>query len=226
MLRTFAVAAMFTLAASQAHAGMRVFQFEGHKVTDQQLLDFPCAPNCAPNPDLSLLMTVDLAFRWATWDGQGDSRDGYLVPWSGTRLDVNFGERSWSLDDFGGMNLNEFAHGLLSYVVGEGPLDTWFRVYARIPGVYARIPGAHSTYPEIALDGDGAVVVDQYGWHFFSSANRFNLKYDKLTAVPEPASWALMIAGLGVAGAMLRRSVFPSRRSGSATASLCEGAPR
>ena len=61
---------------------------------------------------------------------------------------------------------------------------------------------------------------DAIGWNITDKARVADYSKDTgqiahdLTAVPEPASWALFIAGFGVVGAMQRRS----RRSGYATA--------
>jgi hypothetical protein len=64
--------------------------------------------------------------------------------------------------------------------------------FAALDGIYANLDTSQLSYTKPSMiAGDG-----------YSIDGR---EHDTLTAVPEPASWALMIFGLGSVGGMMRR---------------------
>jgi len=119
-------------------------------------------------------------------------------------------------------NLTITAGGLHWYG-GDDILDGPWLVYGKgkildlltdlIPGDTDRAPGLISGN----LNGHAAIydARDYYGNQYETPGFTitWNLKgssFRKLGAVPEPASWALMLAGFGVTGAALRRRRLPS----------------
>lgn len=50
----------------------------------------------------------------------------------------------------------------------------------------------------------GSGTLNLYYWDSNNSDNFGDIRFD-ITAVPEPATWSMMIVGVGAAGGMLRR---------------------
>jgi len=73
-----------------------------------------------------------------------------------------------------------------------------------IPNPWIVTPDISETFRLVAFDADGNRANNSGG---------ISLSIERLVAVPEPASWALMIAGFGMVGAALRRSSGRTRRS-------------
>ena len=96
--------------------------------------------------------------------------------------------RHLGVADFGLLNIGGFAapYGALVGQIGAGP------------GSY-RLLGTSFTGPAWAT---GTLVL--YYWDTFTADNSNQVDVN-ITAVPEPATWGLMIAGFGLAGAALRR---------------------
>lgn len=87
--------------------------------------------------------------------------------------------------------------GNLSYYQGQGSFEI----------------GA-TTWPKLTyVSGRGVDLANQRGGRPFDSDYRIVITYDEVPAVPEPATWALMLAGFGMIGSAMRR-----RRVGFAAA--------
>ena len=61
---------------------------------------------------------------------------------------------------------------------------------------------AHAAYPLTFAAGDTVGFAVNYDGVYYNDSTAINVT---LTAVPEPASWALMIAGFGLVGVAARR---------------------
>lgn len=64
------------------------------------------------------------------------------------------------------------------------------------------------TYPQSVknfIDGHFSLLAYAVGGLSVTISGPAELSYTNMTAVPEPASWALLVAGLGLTGAALRR---------------------
>ncbi len=55
------------------------------------------------------------------------------------------------------------------------------------------------------FSGTGAVLTNGYSYAQIAPQNQATVAAGTVTAVPEPASWAMMIVGFGLAGSALRR---------------------
>jgi hypothetical protein len=66
------------------------------------------------------------------------------------------------------------------------------------------VPGAMEGWITMDSLHTSTISIDAPAGSFTSQSGEF-LGFAKTPAVPEPASWAMMIAGLGIAGAALRR---------------------
>lgn len=76
------------------------------------------------------------------------------------------------------------------------------------PSNYGQVCAEHWNVYHIPDAIDGILVADK--------PVSYTLRFDNLSAVPEPANWAMMIVGFGAVGAALRRS--RTRRSSTARA--------
>jgi hypothetical protein len=132
---------------------------------------------------------VDLDGQISSFDGEVSafagsfSGNSQVGPLSFTMADL-FG-LVWSMDDLIGDDVNGdieglgLSNGLASYLVGPGP--------------FAFCDGVQNC--SAASDGAGQTF----------SIEGLRVSLTPFPSVPEPSSWALMIAGFGIAGAVLRR---------------------
>lgn len=132
--------------------------------------------------DLDDLWSAGALPRWSNADGLTAPLFATGTDESGQAAGVQIGA------DFGLLNIDGFAapYGALVGQIGAGP------------GSY-RLLGTSFTGPAWAT---GTLVL--YYWDTFTADNSNQVDVN-ITAVPEPATWGLMIAGFGLAGAALRR---------------------
>ena len=145
---------------------------------------------------------------YVAWDRQdptitftfdGEKTFGSLVVW----LDDNHGGAGVTAPSA----LSALIGGVTysSYTIGA-PLDAGFD-YTQAYGDY--LPGGGTPYRlnlAGAVGSSVALTLTRGGqWTFVSEVEFFEREGGGVTAVPEPATWALMILGFGAAGAELRR---------------------
>jgi hypothetical protein len=132
--------------------------------------------------DIDDLWNAGALPRWSNADGLTGPRFATGSDESGQAAGVQIGQ------DFGLLNINGFLapYGALVGQIGVGP------------GSY-RILGTNFSGAAWAT---GTLTL--FYWDTFTADNTNSIDVD-VRAVPEPATWGLMIAGFGLAGAALRR---------------------
>lgn len=143
---------------------------------------------------------------WNWLDGSGFG-DGPALP----DLAINFAE-NWQLGSSSGWRNIGFAMstGVGHYASEVTPEPVQFQVSTSAGAASFTLPGAGRYWISISspspltywsiTEGPPAGYSDQYFGNVVAS-NRL----PDATAVPEPASWALLVAGFGLAGALQRR---------------------
>lgn len=138
--------------------------------------------------------------------------------------DWNYGNESWKVNKYltnhTGGSWNSFAHELLN-ANGQSSNDTDGLSFAQL-GDPLRPRGSDS-FAEIYIDElgardyllfeDGSVADGATAWFTYGltardpdNVNPFYLRQSEtLNAIPEPATWAMLILGFGFVGASLRR---------------------
>lgn len=118
----------------------------------------------------------------------------------------------------GTLNLSSIAAiGAISFVWGSIDSYNTLEVLDRVGGVLASYTGAHAavspsgnqtspfTNRVATLSFSGADQTNIGGLRLSSSSNAFEVANFSITAVPEPAAWAMLLIGFGFVGAFMRR---------------------
>jgi len=155
---------------------------------------------------------------WETW-GAATSPQVYL------RFDDwAYDLSSWAVNKYvtneSGHDWASFAHELLNAQKGSSPEDDGLSfaefgipTRPRDSDRFADITADELTYRDYLLFDNGAVANGDTVWFTYGltarrpdSTQPFFLRQSEfLTAVPEPATWTLLIGGFGLIGASLRR---------------------
>lgn len=145
-------------------------------------LAFTAGDEFALSAEVDDLWSAGALPRWSNADGLTGNRFATGSDESGQPAGTLIGA------DFGLLNIDGFAapYGALVGQIGAGP------------GSY-RLLGTNFAGPAWAT---GTLVL--FYWDTFTGDNTGSVDVT-ITAVPEPATWAIMIAGFGLAGAALRR---------------------
>lgn len=153
--------------------------------TGLSTLTFVAGEEFTLSADLDDLWNAGALPRWSNADGLTGDRFATGTDESGQAVGVQIGQ------DFGLLDIGGFSapYGALVGQIGAGA------------GSY-RLLGTSFSGPAWA---SGTLVL--YYWDTFTADNTNSVDVT-ITAVPEPASWAVMIAGFGLAGAALRRRRF------------------
>ncbi len=134
-----------------------------------------------------------------TFNFDGEKAFGSLVVW----LDDNHGAAGVTAPTAISALIGGVTYA--SYTIGA-PLDAGFD-YTQAYGAY--LPGGGTPYRldlEGAVGSSVALTLTRGGqWTFVSEVDFFESEPGGPAGVPEPATWALMIAGFGLAGGALRR---------------------
>jgi hypothetical protein len=123
-----------------------------------------------------------------------------------------------STSSSGILDLSNFAQiGSVSFIWGSVDAYNTLEVLDRLGGVLATFTGAHAavnpdgnqsnpvTNPVARLwFGDEATQINIGGLRLTSNQNAFEVDNFAVTAVPEPAVWAMLLLGFGFIGAFLR----------------------
>ena len=176
-----------TIIAGGANAAVYTVEALTHSAnggagTGLATLAFAAGDEFSLSADLDDLWSAGALPRWSNADGLTGDRFATGTDESGQAAGVQIGQ------DFGLLNIDGFAapYGGLVGQIGAGP------------GSY-RLLGTSFSGPAWA---SGTLVL--YYWDTFTADNANSVDVT-ITAVPEPAAWAIMIAGFGLAGAALRR---------------------
>lgn len=159
-----------------------------------------------------------------------DYSTGQSIPnidnyWWGYALDLfrysADGQLNWNFDTEAYFSIDGGANPFLgnaNFSTGENNGDGWQASHWKAPGGCTNFVGIMNPYICSALvdsiTAQDLGVFDAIGWNLnldvlanptydFTTAQVYQAYY--AGAVPEPASWAMMIAGFGLAGAALRR---------------------
>ena len=139
-------------------------------------------------------------------DGEGPSNGTvHLDSWT------NDGSHSiWTLTQANGnaFSLNAFDYATFTYYLGDAAtaltLTGTLLGGGTVSQTFAPLAGAFQTFSVLpTFTGVTSVRFDAAGFHNRSAYD--NIVVNATAAVPEPASWALMILGFGVTGFALRR---------------------
>ena len=145
-----------------------------------------------------------VSYNGSSIDTRGNNPDGLWVSdgnGSGTPLTINFnGSFASTLTSFS-LDIASHTFSTLTIFdkVGATLLST---VITNTAGAFTN-PGVYAFYQTTSSNGIGGFSL--------SGSAQGNISIDNLTVttgsggVPEPATWAMMISGFGMAGAMIRR---------------------
>ena len=173
--------------ASGAHAAVYTVEALDHSAnggagTGLSTLTFVAGEEFTLSADVDDLWNAGALPRWSNADGLTGPRFATGTDESGQAAGVQIGQ------DFGLLNINGFLapYGALVGQIGAGA------------GSY-RLLGTSFSGPAWA---SGTLVL--YYWDTFTADNTHSVDVT-ISTVPEPATWAIMIAGFGLAGGALRR---------------------
>ena len=148
---------------------------------------------------------------FATTSG-GPNGGAYTLSLSTTSKSVNGLDTSIFANNIGGDDTQVFS-GTLAGQFASGVLSFAFAPFAFDPGagnllLNVNVSGNPDGFPGFFLANNGSAGgVYSRAHNFGSGFSDFGLvtTFDVGTGVPEPASWALMIAGFGLIGGAMRR---------------------
>jgi hypothetical protein len=176
--------------ASSASAAVYTVEALAHSAnsgagTGLATLTFVAGEEFTLSADLDDLWNAGALPRWSNADGLTGPRLATGTDESGQAAGTLIGQ------DFGLLNIGGFSapYGALVGQIGAGP------------GSY-RLLGTSFSGPAWA---SGTLVL--FYWDTFTADNTNSVDVT-ISVVPEPATWAIMIAGFGLAGATLRRRRF------------------
>lgn len=202
MMKPLIGAALFAAAAGQAHAATFVFE----------------AGNGAIFPSETIVAGFDDPADDAAITG---SNFRFLTSTSGDGSLPAAGDGSRYLSVLAGGEASfDFAQPVRGFSVDLGSLDSYNKLSVRFVGgdtqsftgddIVVNANGdqaADRTNGRFRLAGDAGQLIA--GVTFSSGGNSFEADRIAVTAVPEPAMWAMMISGFGLIGYASRRSRTP-----------------
>jgi hypothetical protein len=180
-LKALAVAAVAIVGATPASAALQTVNFTG-----SWLYIVPTTTSWAPTDQISMSVTYDDTAYSATYGF------AYDIIGPGASLTLTIGSQQWTLADH--FNAFGVAVPFITFALPTGP-EVFFTASNATPtGV---ITGA-----SFLGSPPGFGVVGELGNGFSGDTSDFVLS---VAGVPEPANWAMLIAGFGLTGAVMRR---------------------